>query len=237
MNEVIFNGLRLNDYMIVKSIKESIMPSISNNTKDIPLKRGSKYINKKLDSKIIQVDFEIQANSFTARESLLDTINNKLYTEEEEVLKLRGNRYYYASLDGSTDLNNLVTNGEGSMTFLATDPIKFGQSKSINLSGTTTINVAGTYKTDIYLTYNFTNATSYIIFTDLPSGKYVRIDHDFKEGDVLIIDFKDKWKARKNGNVIAEDIYITSDFFQLKKGNNRLNTTTPCTLDYIERWL
>lgn len=240
MNEVIFNGLTLNDHMIVKKIQETILPPMVTKRHSVPGLPGAIFQKKELGEREIEVFFEIIACSFSERETAINAIIPSLYTQEEKTLTLRGTRNYKASLDGMTDIKNIVFNGEGSFVFLATDPIAYGEERTVETGNNLTLAVVGTYETKPKLSYTFTGPAAYVKFTNTTTGKYIQVDHSFVSGNILEIDFNGKWKAKKNGVVIDSDITIESDFFPLLIGENKLKSE-PLGLNpsliYSERWL
>jgi len=236
MNTVIFNGLNLNDNCIVKSIKESILPPISTTRKAIPGKRGTKYIRKELGEKIIEVDIEIPANSFIGRQSIVDLMTPKLYTQEEKELTLRGDRKYFASLDSETLLENLVFHGATTLVFLATDPLAYGETKTIDITGDPIQN-EGTHSTTGTITVEITEATNNLQVTLQNTGEFIYLSHDFVVGDMVLVDLEEEM-VYKNGYSIMQDCYLESDFFEIPVGEFQISVSSGnATLEFTERWL
>lgn len=235
MNSVIFNGLNLNDHCIVKSIKESILPPISTTKKAIPGKRGTKYIRKELGEKIIEIDIEIPANSFVSRQNTIDEITPKLYTQDEKELILRGNRKYYASLESETNLDNLVFHGATTLVFLATDPLAYGETKTV--STIEPIQNNGVYETTGIITIEITEPVSSISVTLQNTGEYISITHNFTIGDIVRIDLEEEI-IYKNGESIMYDCALESDFFDIPVGEFQISVSSGnATLEFTERWL
>lgn len=236
MNSVIFNDLNLSDYCIIKSIKESILPPISTTRKAIPGRRGTKYIRKELGEKIIEVDIEIPATSFIGRQSIVDSMTPKLYTQDEKELTLRGDRKYYASLDSETLLENLVYHGATTLVFLATDPLAYGETKTIDITGDPIQN-EGTHSTTGTITVEITEATNNLQVTLQNTGEFVYVSHDFVVGDMVLVDLEEEM-VYKNGYSIMHDCYLESDFFDIPTGEFQISVSSGnATLELTERWL
>ncbi len=237
MNSVIFNDLNLSDYCVIKSIKESILPPISTTRKTIPNRRGTKYIRKELGEKIIEIDIEIPANSFIGRQSIVDLMTPKLYTEEEKELILRGNRKYYASLDSETTLENLVFHGATTLVFLATDPLAYREIKTIDITSNPTIYNNGTYETTGVITIEVAEPISSLNITLQNTGEFVYVSHDFVVGDTILIDLEEEM-VYKNGYSIMHDCILDSDFFNIPTGEFQISVSSGnATLEFTERWL
>lgn len=235
MNSVIFNGLNLNDHCIVKSIKESILPPILTTRKTIHGRRGAKYIRKELGEKIIEIDIEIPANSFIGRQSTVDEITPNLYTQDEKELILRGSRKYHASLESETNLDNLVFHGATTLVFLATDPLAYGETKTVNIIEP--IHNNGTYETTGIITIEITAPVSSISVALQNTGEFVYVAHNFIIGDIIRIDL-DEEMIYKNGESIMYDCHLESDFFDIPIGEFTITSSTgTATLEFTERWL
>ena len=210
MNSVIFNDLNLSDYCVIKSIKESILPPISTTRKAIPGRRGTKYIRKELGEKIIEIDVEIPAVGFGDRQSTIDEITPKLYTQDEMELILRGDRKYYASLDSETLLENLVFHGATTLVFLATDPLAYGDTKTIDITSAPAVINGGTYPATGTITVEITEPISSIDITLQNTGSIFlllticcRRYHPNRPRKRMVY---------KNGYSIMHDCYLESDF-------------------------
>lgn len=235
MNSATFNGLDLSEYLIIKSIKESVLPPVSTVRRTIPGRIGSKYIEKTLGERIIEIDVEIQADSFNDRQDILDLIAPRLYTEEEKELTLRGKRKYYASIDSETPLDNLIYNGVTTLTFLATDPLAYGGTKIFGIGSPMQNN--GTHKTTGTITVKITAPTSLLTVKLVGTDKKITLGHDFIANDTVVIDLEGE-KVYKNTHSIMADCYIESDFFDIPTGEFNISVSSgSATLRFKERWL
>lgn len=237
---MIFNNTDFADYFKILNIRRPLLPSIYVESTDVTRKDGSLSLTEStFEEMIIEVDIEIKSDSKSDKRDLMREVASKLFSREEKklIFKSEPGKHYMAKLANSTDLNEFYLYGLTTLIFVASDPIAFGADRNIPFSGTTTLFLGGTYKTRPKFTFNVSSSISQIKITNMLTGKYVEVNHNFISGNVVEIDFKDKWKVRRNGIVIAEYVAIESDFFDLEVGENKINVSANCTLEYIERWL
>lgn len=239
---MIFNGVDFKEFLKVEEVRRSILPPMVVDSHEVPGMHGSKPKRVTLGDGMIEVDIRLIKGSRSEVQAKVRELAYRLYTEEPARLYLpdEPDKYNMATLSGDTNLEKWLYTGGATLVFVCNDPIAYGESKEHSISDSTTLLVGGTYKTKPKVTYIFTESCNYVELRNLTSGKYVRVNHEFVSGDILILDFNDKWKARKNGVVIAEDVAIESDFFSLGVGENEL-TSKPAglnpTIEYAERWL
>lgn len=230
---MIFNGVNLSEYFKIRDIRKSLLPRITNVLKEIPGKAGSRYLKDKLQPLIISIDIEIKDKS--KLEDKMNYIKTFLYTKDLKRLRIL-DKYYFAKLDGSTDLEKILYYRNTTLNFLCPDPIAYGETKTIDISSNTTIINQGSYKTTGRITIEVTQSIGHIQVTQQNTGEYVYIEHDFVAGDEVIIDL-DREYVTKNGYSIMKDVYLESDFFDIPVGEFELTSSVPATLEYVERWL
>lgn len=231
---MIFNGIDFTEYLVVEKIHESLLPPIENILTTIPRSNKAKFERSNLGPRLIEIEVRIIKSRKTLEENIR-YIAGLLYTTEPKKLVVN-DKYYIAILDGETSLETFIHTGSSTLSFIAPDGVAYGNKLKHQISGTTQINVSGNYKTLPKFTFNITeNINKIEIRNNL--GKYVLINHNFINGDIVEVDFDDKWKVRKNQMVIAKDVTILSDFFSLQRGLNTITVNVPCQLEYTERWL
>lgn len=234
-----FNNIDFTEYFNILEINRPLLPKVRTYETEVPSKDGYYTLNKStLDANIIGVKIELKADNRQEKRDYFRRIAGLLFTREEKKLRFHDepDKYYMAKLSEDTNLNEFYLYGVTTLQFKANDPIAYGKTIKHNISGTTQINLTCTEKTKPKFAFNITSSVSKIeIKNNL--GEYVLINHNFVNGDKVVVDFNDKWKARKNGNVIAKDITILSDFFNLEVGMNTIIVNIPCELEYKERWL
>lgn len=208
------------------------------NRKKIPGKIGSTIIRKELGERIIDVTVEILADSYDERLDIVDEITNLLYTETDKELILRNKKKYKASIDGDTDISNLYTDGEVTLTFIASNPLAISLDKIEveDIHNKTIIN-QGTYKTTGMLTITISSNANNLKVTLQETGEYIYLEDDFVSGDEILINLEDE-SVRKNGNLIMDKLYFESDFFNIPIGEFEITLSSGTgTLEFRERWL
>ena len=208
------------------------------NRKKIPGKIGSTIIRKELGERIIDVTVEILADSYDERLDIVDEITNLLYTETDKELILRNKKKYKASIDGDTDISNLYTDGEVTLTFIASDPLAISLDKIEveDIHNKTIIN-QGTYKTTGTITTTISSNVNNLKITLQNTGEYIYLEDNFKTNDVVEINLEDEF-VKKNGNLIMDRLHFESDFFDIPIGEFTITISSGTgDLTYYERWL
>ena len=208
------------------------------NRKKIPGKIGSTIIRKELGERIIDVTVEILADSYDERLDIVDEITNLLYTETDKELILRNKKKYKASIDGDTDISNLYTDGEVTLTFIASNPLAISLDKIEveDIHNKTIIN-QGTYKTTGTITTTISSNVSNLKITLQNTGEYIYLEDNFKTDDVVEINLEDEF-VKKNGNLIMDRLHFESEFFDIPIGEFTITISSGTgDLTYYERWL
>ena len=208
------------------------------NRKKLPGKVGSTIIRKELGERIIDVTVEILADSYDERLDIVDEITNLLYTETDKELTLRNKKKYKASIDGNTDISNLYTDGEVTLTFIASNPLAISLDKIEveDIHNKTIIN-QGTYKTTGTITTTISSNVSNLKITLQNTGEYIYLEDNFKTNDVVEINLEDEF-VKKNGNLIMDRLHFESDFFDIPIGEFTITISSGTgDLTYYERWL
>lgn len=238
-NQVVFNGTRLNEMygIMITGIKEDLLPPISTKRVVIPNRVGSLYVRKELGEREIEITFEILASSYEERREIIDRLVMVLYTEDEKELILRDKRMYEASLEGSTEIEKMREDGVGSLIFLATDPIAYGEDVVELVSGGADFVNKGSFESKGVFTLTMSENSSYLKITRVDNGEFVYLEDSFVLGDVVVIDFI-KEKITKNGSIINNKLSLDSDYFSLPSGEFSLGVSNGTgELIYKARWI
>jgi predicted phage tail component-like protein len=124
-----FRGQHSSDFgIILNSLKRSILPPIQEKTITIPYMAGAHYFGKQIGERTFSLTVTVQGTD-------ADDLNNKLSDiatwlnsdqEEEIVFDKEADKSYYGFFTGSTDLSELVTIGQATLTFVCADPYAYG---------------------------------------------------------------------------------------------------------------
>lgn len=163
----------------------------------------------------------------------------QLYVDEFELATLRlpdepGLEWRGVYVSEVSSWDDLFEDGETSVYFECTDPIAYGESKSIK---TSTFTVGGTYPTAPTITLT-PSAGSAVQVTDPASGRFVRLERSFTGSETVLVDCAahEVWV----NNILANTaLTLYSDFFSLPAGTHTLDYTgvKDFTLNFTERWI
>lgn len=226
-----FNNQELG--VIVKKIHRSILPPIQNTRIAIPGKDGTEQIRTTKGDILLSVDIAILGTSRANYLSKAETLAKNLYFDEEKELILPDdpNRTYMAKLDGATDIEQFLMDGEGTLTFVC-KPYKLGTVKE-SLTGTGTN--AG-MKCPCKITITFTADRVTPITVSLGGVEKINIDGEFVSGDVVVIE--NKYVTLNENNAMPRVSY-TSDFFELPSGAFAVTVNSAIVnikIDWREIW-
>lgn len=235
---MIFNNIDFGDYIKVERVRDPLLPSIKNITKELSGKHGLLYRKNTLEAKYIEVEIRLIEKNRSKVKEKARTLARLLYTDEPKELRFKEepDKYYIAILDGNTDLDRFLFTGFAVLTFLATDPIAYGETRKLDLTTDTTFYNLATAETRATITIPITSNIDHIRIVNQNTGEFIQVEHNFIVGDKIIIDFQNEL-VTKNGYSIMKDLYLESDFFTIQVGENRITSNVIGTLEYIERWL
>lgn len=145
---VLYNNIAMPGFCKVVEVRNSILPSISQNTLTIPGRIGAYSYGNEIGTRVIEIDIII----FSDRPNNLPMYSTQvaqwlLYNEPQKlILEDNITRYYMASFTGDSTLEELATIGKTTLTFVCYDPLQYGAETTIpiNLSGMTKVTNVGT---------------------------------------------------------------------------------------------
>jgi len=125
---IIFNEIQMPDFVRVTSIEHSILPVVSQTTLSVGGKAGAYDYGNVVGTREIAVNISIVAPEENVLPQLLEQLSNWLYYTEAKELILgdNPNRYYLAKFTGDSTFKESFLVGEGTITFLCTDPYIYG---------------------------------------------------------------------------------------------------------------
>ncbi|MEW9503235.1 distal tail protein Dit [Jeotgalibacillus marinus] len=238
---ITFNGYDLTDLIQVTDINGRGPLSQTIISQSIPGKDGSFFQRRQLTERTLSVSFVVIADFLEDLRDKVDTLNSILITDKEVpiIFSDEPDKTYYGILEGDSDIDETVFIGQGTVSFLCSDPFKYGQETSIELEEETVVNVQGTYGTYPKLEVRFETQSDEFVITRSDTGQFVRIIRDFSPNDFLEVDFA-TGKIIINENVSMATLdWSNSDFFMLSPGSQEI-TISPSTnskLIWTPRWL
>lgn len=128
MFTVNFSEFRLTDYFTVESVQRSILPPREVNLLDIPARHGAYFQNSRYGVREISMSIRVIGKTNTDLMSTMRFLAYCLDIERPTELSLSDepDRVYYAIVSDKTDIEELLTLGRGTLTFLCPDPFAYG---------------------------------------------------------------------------------------------------------------
>ena len=135
-----FNEQNIPSYVFVNDIRQSILPSISQNTIKINGRAGLIDFGNELAERTIEIDIMIFGGTLPQLQSRIRELSKWLYQDEAKklVLLTESDKYYYAKLSQDTDLSieGIQRNGMVTLIFICYDPFLYGEEKITDFSPT-----------------------------------------------------------------------------------------------------
>ncbi|QQE80936.1 distal tail protein Dit [Alicyclobacillus sp. SO9] len=231
-----YNGVASSNYNVTATDTiTGILPPLKGRTISVPNRPGAWYIRTDLGPRWIKVKVAITETSNTSLRTQIRQIAQWLSTVNGPQTLVFDNEpglTYYAVLDAgmstgagtqSTDIKQLVTLGQGELTFMCVDPFAYGTQESLAFaSDSASPNVTGTYETWPTIDVTFTGgATDFKVSL---GRLYVLVNHIFVAGDTLTVDCS-KQEIQINGVSAMADLGLSSNFFALQPGAQTLSIT------------
>lgn len=138
---IVFNGVQNPNFMKVRSIVHSALPPISSSTITVPGRAGSIDLQRNvIAERRIDVEILIISQDKNMLPKQLELLSKWLFHKEAKELVLgdNPNRKYYAKLDGNTDFSEILRVGQGTISFICTDPFIYGADREVVLPDLTT---------------------------------------------------------------------------------------------------
>lgn len=182
--EITFAGVQITDMFKVTDIKRSILPPRQNFSLDVPSKHGQYYLGYKYSPRVIDVEIVMISDNILANMRslawMLDIAEpSKLEFSDEP------DKHYFAVVDSSTDINQILEIGTGTISFVCFNPLAFSNLEKTYTADTTgklVINNGGTAPTAPKFEIDFTSDCGFLSIVS-PRG-VIQIGQT-KEVDVL----------------------------------------------------
>lgn len=235
-----FNGVSSTTHLIENSVYHNVLAPLAFRSLAVPGRAGVYDFGVSMGAREIAVDVTVNGNSQADLRSKVRAIASWLYQDSLKPLVFSDepDKTYYARITGSTDLEQIVWVGQGTITFICPDPYAEGATRSQTISSGATITNNGTAKVFPVFTANFSGSASY--FKVMKGTQQVFVAKSFSVGDVLIID-NAKALVTANSLRVMDSIDLSSTFFPLDPGGTVItfapNANATVRLDFKEKWL
>lgn len=159
-----FNGIKKPYLKIEKGRRRSIFAPIKRNLVYVPGMAGAYLSDTDTDVRVIEQPIYIKSKTKPELRKLEEDLASWLITEEPAPLIFEDepDRTYYAVVDGSLDIEEVVRNGKGIITFLCPDPYKYGAEKEVTFESSASFDVEGTVETEPIIEVTLNEDTEYV---------------------------------------------------------------------------
>ena len=228
-----FNQVDLTDYLIVNDIFRPIMPSQSLYTKEVYGRRGVYYFDKQDEPLEIPVEVTIIEDSWKSYRELVRELAGVLSVNEPKriIFADEPDRYVEGIVDGSTELDDVLYAGQGTITFFCPDPYYYAiEDEVFTHSGEGTENFTrekGNTESFPLIEIEGTNDGG-IITLESDSTK-IEFDGELREGETLVFDSDliTAYIEQADGDTrSANNDLNTMDFPYFQVGANQVSVTT-----------
>lgn len=172
-----FNGLDMPSFVKVNKITNSVLPEISQNTVKVPGRAGMYDFGNEIGNREIELEYTIVADDEVDLRAKVREFATWLYYDEAKpfIINEEPDKTYYAKVQGTTELNETLHIGQGTVKFICYDPYAYGEEKTVNLVGTEgdvfTVTNDGDVEAYPKLRFEFTQPTTE--FTVLAGDRYM----------------------------------------------------------------
>ncbi|MGL6106134.1 distal tail protein Dit [Romboutsia sp.] len=205
--QINYGGNDLTKYFKVLDVRRQLLPSRKNYTKEIPSINGEYYSGYKYGVRTIEVDFAIIGESkeeyFAKSRELASMVDVVIPTKLE--FSDDPNKYYYAVVDGSIDIDQIMNYGSGKISFVCNDPIAYSKEEKIftaSPDNKVTIDNKGTAFTEPLINVSFGQDAHFLQCT-------------YFTGETVLLGSRpdvDKPSASQSDEVLSESCEVTTNF-------------------------
>lgn len=130
-----FRGIRKDYATVLRGRKRPTWAAVERNIMEVSGFAGGHLSETKTKPRIITVPILIKGHNFSNLQKLKEDLASWLITDKPEPLIFDDeiDRVYYAIVDGSLDLDEIVRWGKGEITFLCPNPYKYGIEETTQL--------------------------------------------------------------------------------------------------------
>lgn len=174
MMKVFFDEVEITQLLKVVNVQRGIMPERTNYTVEVPSRHGAYYTGHKYGARTVSIDFLMLGSDLNSLQALKKALAFMLDIDRPAKLKFddEPDKLLYAVLDGSTDVDEILKEGRGTLTFICHDPFYYAEAEKEFTGasgGLMTINNLGTISTDPRFTLDFTGDCGFIALAS-PDG-------------------------------------------------------------------
>ncbi|WP_407708524.1 distal tail protein Dit [Bacillus altitudinis] len=185
---IYFNERPIPDFVKVRAINHSILPTINQNTITVDGKAGAYDFGNTIGTREISVDISIIAPEPNVLPFLLEELSDWLYYDEEKELILgdNPNRFYKAKFTGDSNIKESFLVGEGTLSFTCSDPYIYGLEREFLIPETYTgeiLELTNTGRSETYPQMSFEMTQDVTNFTVVAGDDFIDLGTPFGVDD------------------------------------------------------
>lgn len=239
MSSISYDGHSFDDHVSAELV-EPVAHVVTPETARVPGRPGRVLLSAGVEPLELKVRLFMDApGALTSaqRSEVRRTLRGWLLSTDGAVLKVPGEpdlEWHDVICAGVSDWSSLFSEGSATVTFLALDPIAYGE-RLVSAMGA--FRVGGNRPTWPEFSLVASKGAPAVDVTDNETGAFLRVERAFAGGESVSIDCAAQ-TVRVGGEDAAADLTLGSDFFQLVPGYADL-TFTGCSRYntwFWERW-
>ena len=215
INKLEFAKVKLHEIVKISKINSSILPPRNNFVKNTPISNGSIYVGYRYGDRVFSVEIGIPSKSKEQLNEIVGQLAYALDVKKPSSLIINDSDiFYYAVVDGDTDLSKLYTTGKATIKFICYDPIGYSKNYTCIEKDNNIFRFRdmGTYNSYPIVGLTFSKPSSFVYLVN-------------EKGETLLVG---KTKDNTNSEVVQENPIILSDTCQDSSlfTNGGLNTVS-----------
>ncbi len=230
-----FGDYDLSKLLICTAISRSTTPSRNLERTSVPGMDGCHVAETGLEPIEINVEVAFWATSSAEIADARRELASALFGAEKRlILPDEPDKYYLARFEGGDSWDRLYNNPASTFTFLCSDPIAYGKTRTETVGTTAkTVHAGGSYQAFPVVSCKPASGSYWTLF-NITTGAFVRVEASFTGSQTVVLDMN---AERCTVNNSDHAITVASDFFPLN-GTQQLKTSSgTATLSWRERWL
>uniref|UniRef100_UPI0018F13C2F distal tail protein Dit n=1 Tax=Thermaerobacillus caldiproteolyticus TaxID=247480 RepID=UPI0018F13C2F len=179
-----FNGQRRDYLRVLYDVKRPAWARLKRNLVTVPGMAGAYLQNTDVDVREIEVPVRIIDVEKVGLQKIKEDLAAWLVTDSpcELIFDDEPDRIYYAVVDDTVDLEEIVTLGSGTIRFICPDPYKYSTTeKYVEFTNAASFNVGGTVETEPVITVEVAQDTTFLAVSN---GEQLNMIGDVADVDV-----------------------------------------------------
>lgn len=237
MRSIVYNGIDLSEWCSAEVVEKAAL-LVAPDTMVVPGRAGALLVSGRIPPRLVRVRLYMDAGFKPGTNGLAD-IRHRVYAafcstvggtlrlpDELEV------EYRDAVCTDAGSWSSLFEDGKGEVSFALLDPVAYGRERA---EAGTAFEVGGSWPT--WPAFELVASAGSAVQVGCGDA-FVRVEHTFTGGEVVLIDCEDE-SVEIDGVDARADVALVSDFFSMAPGNCTL-TFSGCASHataFCERWL